>query len=56
MPRGVSIDHQIIDGYTRIPPGTPDEWGDLERLTDECTDELLARLEAEEREAGYEPW
>ena len=28
--REAAIDRAIVEGYTRIPPGTPDEWGDVE--------------------------
>jgi hypothetical protein len=50
------ISRQIIDGYTRIPPAVPDEWGDLEALTDQASVDLLQRLDAEERRQGREPW
>ena len=50
------IGEQIAAGYRRVPQGTPDEWGDLEALGRSGTDELMARLEAEERAAGFEPW
>lgn len=54
--RDAEIARQIVDGYTRIPPGTPDEWGDLEALNDALTDETLQRLDEEERRAGHKPW
>ena len=54
--RSADIGNQIVAGYTRIPPATPDAWGDLERLNDQGTKELLARLDAEEQGAGHEPW
>ncbi len=50
------IDRRIVDGYRRIPPGTPDGWGDLTAATERSTRDVLAKLDAEEREAGYEPW
>jgi hypothetical protein len=50
------IDRQITDGYERIPPATPDEWGDLAAATDRSTVELLQRLDAEERRQGRQPW
>ncbi|MGH9243548.1 MAG: CopG family transcriptional regulator [Acidimicrobiales bacterium] len=50
------VTRAIVDGYRRIPPGQPDEWGDLERLSDQAAIETLQRLEAEERTAGFEPW
>ena len=46
----------IIEGYRRVPPGTPDEWGDIEAQMDVLTEDTLRRLEAEERAAGVEPW
>ena len=46
----------IAAGYRRIPQAQPDEWGDLAVASDIATGELLARLDAEERAAGHEPW
>jgi len=46
----------IVDGYTRIPPATPDEWGRLEEQAERSTVELLQRLDAEERAGGHEAW
>lgn len=51
-----SIGRQIAEGYARIPAATPDEWGDLARLTDQATVDLLTRLDEEERAAGLDPW
>ena len=50
------IDAAIVEGYRRIPAGTPDEWGDLEAHLDQNTRETLRRLDEEERQAGVEPW
>jgi Arc/MetJ-type ribon-helix-helix transcriptional regulator len=50
------IDAAIIEGYRRIPPGTPDEWGDLGASLDHHTRETMQRLDEEERQAGVEPW
>jgi len=47
---------EIVAGYKRVPPGTPDEWGDLEAVTDRTAADLLHRLDAEEASAGHEPW
>ncbi len=47
---------QIVEGYKRIPPACPDEWGDLEQLTDTAAVDVLHRLDAEERASGHEPW
>lgn len=43
---------RIVEGYERVPPTTPDEWGDLETHADRSTLELLQRLDAEERDAS----
>lgn len=54
--REAEIDRQIADGYERIPPETPDEWGGVTRAAGIGTDDLLARLDAEERAAGFGAW
>jgi predicted transcriptional regulator len=46
----------IAEGYRRIPPGEPDEWGDLEHLADISHREMSQRLDEEERAAGFDPW
>ena len=46
----------LLAGYERIPPTTPDEWGSVEEVADASARELMQRLDAEEREAGLEPW
>lgn len=51
-----AVSQAITDGYRRIPPGTPDGWGDLEGLQDRSARDLLQRLDAEERAAGLDPW
>jgi predicted DNA-binding protein len=51
-----AVGERIAAGYRRIPQGQPDEWGDLAADLDVANDELLARLDAEERAAGCEPW
>lgn len=50
------IGEQIAEGYSRIPPGTPDEWGDIEAIADRSARELGQRLAAEERSAGLDRW
>ncbi len=50
------VGERIVDGYRRIPPATPDEWGSLNESADGAALELMQRLAAEEREAGLEPW
>jgi predicted transcriptional regulator len=54
--RNAEIGRQIAEGYRRIPPGTPDEWGDLEKQTEQRMTDALHRLNAEERAAGHPPW
>ena len=51
-----AITRRIVEGYRRIPPGTPDEWGDVEAMADRSTRELLEREDAEERAGGHPPW
>ena len=51
-----AIGRQIAEGYTRVPQATPDEWGLIGDLTDRATADVLVRLDAEERQAGAEPW
>lgn len=54
--REVAIGRSIAAGYERVPPATPDAWGDLGGLTDRAAGDLLQRLDAEERESGEPPW
>lgn len=54
--REAMVGERIVEGYERIPPATPDEWGDLEQLTDNAAADVLHRLDAEERGTGHEPW
>jgi len=51
-----AVGRQIAEGYRRVPPTTPDEWGQLSTLTDRATADALVRFDAEERLAGSEPW
>lgn len=46
------VSSRIVQGYERIPPTTPDGWGQLDRERDVATGELLQRLDAEERSEG----
>ncbi len=32
--RNEEIDRQIVEGYTRIPAGTVDEWGDMDAMSE----------------------
>lgn len=50
--RDALITRQIIEGYQRVPPTTPDTWGELERHQDEATLEVLQRLDNDERSSG----
>ena len=54
--RDAAIGRAIVDGYRRIPPGTPDEWGDLEGMADAAGRETAHRLDVEERAAGFDRW
>ncbi len=51
-----AITRAIVEGYTRIPQETPDEWGDLSAQVDAHARELARGLDAEERKAGLPPW
>ncbi len=50
-----SIGRRIAEGYRRVPPGQPDDWGDVAEVTDQATADVLSRLDAEEQ-AGGTPW
>jgi predicted transcriptional regulator len=52
----VLVGERIAAGYRRVPPGEPDDWGDVGTGIDTSTEEVLSRLDAEEREHGHEPW
>ncbi len=54
--RQAQLGRAIVDGYTRIPVGVPDEWGDLEAQADRATTETMQRLAAEERAQGLPSW
>jgi predicted transcriptional regulator len=51
-----TVGERIADGYRRIPQGHPDAWGDGLVVADVAGEELLQRLDAEERAAGHDPW
>jgi hypothetical protein len=51
-----SVGRRIADGYRRMPPGQPDEWGDLASLTDRTAADLLTRLDTEESVLDETPW
>ena len=50
------VSRAIIEGYRRIPQGVLDEWGDLAAMTAATSDDLMRRLNVEEREQGRGPW
>jgi hypothetical protein len=54
--RDQSVARQIVEGYQRMPPATPDEWGRIDDLGDAATAEVLWRLDEEERRQGSQPW
>jgi hypothetical protein len=57
--RAAAIDHQIVEGYTRMPQGgeyDADEWGDLAALMAALTRDQQRQLTADERDTGFEPW
>lgn len=54
--RARSVAHQIVEGYRRVPPGTPDEWGSLDDAADMAAREVSQRLDAEERVQGHDRW
>jgi predicted transcriptional regulator len=54
--RELAVGEQIVEGYKRIPPATPDEWGNLAQTTDQATVDVLHRLDAEEGIEGHAPW
>lgn len=43
-----------IEGYRRVPPHTPDEWGDLEPAGDRDGRDTARRMDAEAEQAGVE--
>ncbi len=45
---------RYVAGYRQFPPGTPDEWGDLDAEADRAGRELAQRIDAEADEAGVE--
>lgn len=51
-----AVGQRIADGYRRVPQATPDAWGDVTRGADAAAEEVLTRLDAEERTAGAPPW
>lgn len=57
--REKAIDHQIIEGYQRMPQGgeyDADEWGSIGELLVALTMDQMRQADREEREAGLERW
>ena len=54
--RDAMIGEGIAAGYRRLPPGEPDDWGDLGAAGDASAEEVLRRLDADERRHGHAPW
>lgn len=54
--RDALIGERIAAGYRRVPQGEPDEWGDVATSADTSTEEVLRRLDAEERLDGRSSW
>lgn len=50
------VGRQIADGYRRMPQAEPDAWGDIHTGGDAATENLLLRLDAEERDNGQPSW
>lgn len=50
------VGREIVEGYTRVPPGEPDGWADLDDVLDRAQVDTLQRLDAEEAAAGHDPW
>lgn len=51
-----TVGRRIVEGYTRIPPASPDEWGGVAEAADAAVREVMQRLATEERSAGLDPW
>lgn len=49
------VSRRIVEAYQRIPPATPDAWGDLSNVTDQVTVDLLQRLDEEGRRECHGP-
>jgi len=54
--RDLALGQRIAEGYRRVPQLEPDEWGDLAASSEASTEELLQRLDAEERADGNQTW
>ena len=54
--RDAIVGARIAAGYRRLPQGEPDDWGDVSTSADASTEEVLRRLDAEERFGGQGSW
>jgi Arc/MetJ-type ribon-helix-helix transcriptional regulator len=53
--RRLEIDRQIIEGYTRVPQGDVDRWGDVDQQVAGHARSAAQRLDAED--GGWDaPW
>ena len=50
------IGRLIAEGYRRVPPGQPDDWGLLEEQSEQLSTAAKARLDDDERAAGAPGW
>lgn len=50
--RARALTRRLVEGYTAIPQGAIDEWGDLRQVGRTATRRTLKRLDAEEDAAG----
>ncbi len=48
-----AITKQLVDGYTSIPQGADDEWGNVLDASRSATKRTLQRLDEEEKAAGF---
>lgn len=54
--RDALVGERIAAGYRRVPQDDPDDWGDVAAGSDASTEEVLRRLDAEERVRGQGSW
>ncbi len=50
------VSRRIIDGYAERPQASLDEWGSPDAAGIAAAGHLHRRLDAEERQAGHDPW
>jgi Arc/MetJ-type ribon-helix-helix transcriptional regulator len=54
--RHARVGEAIAAGYRRVPPATPDGWGDLGEMAEQAARDTLTRLDEEERREGFDAW